>query len=261
MFKRIYHKFNKPPTNPNLNLFNNTNGISAYSIFKYKVKQNLKVIGFLAASFAAYKSYNLFVNHKDINIPLYYTNDQKLYRDIILQDLLDNDINLFYIENLIKKKLLNILDNDEIKLNNNKLKNKDVKINNDHNYELFMPIKYLTISYNTNLSMNYNIILTINPIKVINKILSSLSNDNLNTNDELLLMNDSAAEGKVDGSHHLSNNITRHYQLLIRNRYSTNQNKIIEYEAIVDRNHHITFNSILLMYQDKNGDWVKHKLV
>ncbi|KKA03177.1 hypothetical protein D499_0C00830 [Hanseniaspora uvarum DSM 2768] len=260
MFKRLHKKIYNPGMNPSLTLFNNNNNINTYTIFKYKLKQNLKIIGFLLASFTAYKSYNLFINHQDINIPLYHTYDNKLYRNIILQDLLDNDINLFYIENLIKKKLLKIIDNEDIKLKNNKLQNKNVKINNDNNYELFTPIKYLTISYNTNLLVNYNILLTINPFKVINKILSSLSKENLNTSDELLLMNDNA-EGNVDGSHHLSNNITKHYQLLIKNKYSTNQNQIIEYEAIVSNNHHIQFNSILLMYQDTNGNWVKHKLV
>lgn len=262
MFKRLYRNFYKPKpsSNPNLTLFSNNPSITSYSIFKYKVKQNIKVISFLFASFITYKSYNLFANHEDINIPLYYTNNDKLFRNIILQDLLDNDINLFYIDNLIKGKLLKVIDNDAIKFNNDKLTADNVKIKNDNNFELFMPIKYLTLSYKDNLSISYNIILTINPFKVISKLVSSLSKDKLNTTEELLLMTDNASD-KADGSHHLTNNIIRHYQLLIRSTCKTNQNSYIDYEALIDNYHNITFNRVILVYVDKNGDWVRQTLV
>lgn len=261
MFKRLYKNFYKPKPNqnPNLTLFSHNTSISSYSIFKYKVKQNIKIISFLFASFVTYKSYNLFFNHEDINIPLYYTSNDNLFRNIILQDLIDNDINLFYINNLIKKKLLKIMDNDDIKFNNDKLKTDDVKIKNDNNFELFMPIKYLTLSYKDHLSISYNIILTINPIKVINKLVSSLSQDKLNPTEELLLVNENAS-GNADGSHHLTNNITRHYQLLIKSKYETNQNSFVECEALIDNYHNITLNKVILAYMDKDGNWVKQTL-
>lgn len=260
MFKRLYRNIKKttPSSNPNLTLFSSPS-ISSYSIFKYKVKQNIKVMGFLFASFATYKAYSLFVNHEDVNIPLYCTYNDKLFRNIILQDLLDNDINLFYIDNLIKGKLLKVMDNDAIKFTNDKLSADSVKIKNDNNFELFMPIKYLTLSYKGKLSISYNIILTINPFKVIGKLASSLSKDKLNTAEELLLMTDNAS-GQTDGSHHLQNNI-RHYQLLIKSTYTTNQNSCIEFQALIDNYHNITFNKVILAYTDKNGNCVRQTLV
>ncbi|XBW38116.1 hypothetical protein QEN19_003710 [Hanseniaspora menglaensis] len=201
--------------------------IPKYSIFKLKLIQNLKIIFFIVSMTTVYNIYDLFVNKNEKNVPLslakqQHTDATPQYRDLVYDDLLENEINLFYLDNvkvkshinnLVRKKMF-IHPEDPLVLSRpktgtskkigpvdqrfNSLKiNIPSEFNKNINWynQTHLPVKYLTFSYlkqnsekkgdRYKLKISTNIILTLNPINLIVTVVDSIKKGNEQNNKTL----------------------------------------------------------------------------
>lgn len=191
--------------------------ISNFSIFKLRLIQNLKIISFILTGIIFYDAYDLFVNKNNKDLPISIAKSQNKKsdtanaRELMYEDLLQNDINLYYLDNLVVKQKVNRLikehlflhPDEKLVLNRRKLatpkkigpvdqrfESLKISIPSEENKQIswydepYIPVKYLTFSYSRQnpdetdekwkLKVSTNVKLTMNPVNVVSKVLKSI---------------------------------------------------------------------------------------
>lgn len=194
------------------------------SILRLKVVQNLKVIFFILSGLFIYQSYDLFVNKNDKHFPIGIggrktgTEDEENKkketnpRDLIYDDLLENSINLFYLDSIIVQKKINSIVRKHLfvhpqeQLTLSRRKDKETKyigpvdqrfdsvkilVPSEHTRSInwyeqtYVPVKYARFSYSKQnpeeqddgykFKVSKEEILTLNPISMVSKIIDSIT--------------------------------------------------------------------------------------
>ncbi|OBA26034.1 hypothetical protein HANVADRAFT_120462 [Hanseniaspora valbyensis NRRL Y-1626] len=200
--------------------------ISKFSILKLRLIQNLKIISVILSGIVLYDTYDLFANKNDINIPIAIVkndNNKKNLnnRDLIFNDLLENDINLYYLDNLVVNKKINnlirkhlfihpdehltltrpvLLESTKIGPVDQRFHSLKINIPSENNKrinwfeQIYFPVKYLTISYSKKnpeetddkykLKMATNVKLKLNPVNLLMKFIDSFKNGSENSSSQ-----------------------------------------------------------------------------
>lgn len=191
--------------------------VSNFSIFKLKLIQNLKAIFFILTGVVLYDAYDLFVNknNKDLPLSIAKNPNKKLNtanaRELMYEDLLQNDINLYYLDNLVVKQKVNGIIKEHLFLHpdeklvlsrpkgdtpekigpvDKRFESLKISIPSEQNKQInwydepYIPVKYLTFSYsrqnhdetdeNWKLKVSTNVKLTMNPVNAVSRVLKSI---------------------------------------------------------------------------------------